>query len=443
MRQISAKAALRKEVDELAASRATLADYSVSLRERCDRLERERAAIGFHISAHPLDDYQGLFESMINKMGFTAHAINEAHAVIFAELAESDFTGIGLSFGGGMANACIAYKSIPCLSFSVARGGDWIDKNVANVLGCPRSKATHIKERGIDIRDPKSREEEAVGRSVFDLVCPEHRDAFVRMHQDVIGGAARTLQFEVQGLQGTRRWLETHAVPFQNPVTGGTEHLAITYDISERKKSEDALRLSTEATGTVVGAQQLSNVRWSVVFDDVELTADEIARLAAEARPLVRSKGRWVELDKVDLKEAAAALAERADQTRLSGAEILRASVGLEGSLLAGGLRVEGTGWATDLLAKASQPAEITTRPEGFTGELRAYQAQTVMSARVVAAMPVLVLVVIRQVNPRYLAVFNDWSGQVLLALCLVSIVIGYVSMLWLTRIPGERRIFR
>ncbi len=75
--------------------------------------------------------------------------------------------------------------------------------------------------------------------------------------------------------------------------------------------------------------------------------------------------------------------------------------------------------------------------------ELRAYQAQTVMSARVVAAMPVLVLVVIRQLNPRYLAVFNDWSGQVLLALCLVSIVIGYVSMLWLTRMPGERRIFR
>ena len=29
-----------------------------------ERLERERSAIGFHISAHPLDDYTGLFESM-------------------------------------------------------------------------------------------------------------------------------------------------------------------------------------------------------------------------------------------------------------------------------------------------------------------------------------------------------------------------------------------
>jgi len=125
--------------------------------------------------------HQGLFESLINKIGYTAHAINEAHAVIFAELAEQDFTGIGLSFGGGMATACIASPSIPCLSFSVARGGDWIDKNVAHVLGCPRSKATHIKERGIDIRDPKTREEEAVSiyyRSLISYVLQNIKQRF-------------------------------------------------------------------------------------------------------------------------------------------------------------------------------------------------------------------------------------------------------------------------
>jgi hypothetical protein len=145
-----------------------------------------------------------------------------------------------------------------------------------------------------------------------------------------------------------------------------------------RRKSSAGLRMFTEPAGdTVVGAQQLSDVRWSVVFDDVELTAAEISRLAEEARPLVRSRGRWVELDKVDLKEAAAALAERATKTRLTGAEILRHSVGLEGSPLAGGLSVEGSGWATDLLDKASSaPTEAVTSPEGFEGELRAYQAE-------------------------------------------------------------------
>jgi superfamily II DNA or RNA helicase len=145
-----------------------------------------------------------------------------------------------------------------------------------------------------------------------------------------------------------------------------------------RRKPAAGLRMFTEPTGdTVVGAQQLSNVRWSVLFDDVELSAADIARLAEEARPLVMSHGRWVELDKVDLKEAAAALAERANKTRLTGAEILRHSVGLEGTSLAGGLQVDGTSWASNLLASASSlPTDLPTSPEGFSGELRAYQAE-------------------------------------------------------------------
>ena len=164
-------------------------------------------------------------------------------------------------------------------------------------------------------------------------------------------------------------------------VTGATLEAAgfdVRVPALSRRKPSPTLRLFTEPSAdTVVGAHQLSDVRWSAVFDDVELTAADIARLAAEARPLVRSRGRWVELDRADLKEAAAALAERADQTQLTGAEILRHAVGLEGSPLAGGVTVEGAGWATDLLARAQDvPTEPVTRPEGFGGELRAYQAE-------------------------------------------------------------------
>lgn len=106
--------------------------------------------------------HQGLFESMLGKLGYHATPMNEGHAVTFAELAASDFTGIGISFGGGMVNVCVSYKTIPALTFSVARGGDWIDSNAANVLGLPSSKATFIKESGMDIRSPQGREEEAI-----------------------------------------------------------------------------------------------------------------------------------------------------------------------------------------------------------------------------------------------------------------------------------------
>jgi SNF2-related domain/SNF2 Helicase protein/Helicase conserved C-terminal domain len=145
-----------------------------------------------------------------------------------------------------------------------------------------------------------------------------------------------------------------------------------------RRRLAPSLRLFTEPAGdTVVGARQLSDVRWSAVFDDVELSAAEVARLAAEARPLVRSHGRWVELDRADLKEAAAALAERATTTQLTGAEVLRYAVGLEGAPLDGGVRVEGTGWASDLLQSArAVPTDPVVSPAGFVGQLRTYQAE-------------------------------------------------------------------
>jgi hypothetical protein len=163
-------------------------------------------------------------------------------------------------------------------------------------------------------------------------------------------------------------------------VTGATLEAAgfeVRVPALSRRKPSPSLRLFTEPAGdTVVGAHQLSDVRWSAVFDDVELTAAEVARLAIEARPLVKSRGRWVELDRADLKEAAAALAERASTTQLTGAEILRHAVGLEGSPLAGGLTVEGSGWANDLLHRAREvPTDPVTRPEGFVGQLRGYQA--------------------------------------------------------------------
>ncbi|HSL59834.1 MAG TPA: SNF2-related protein [Acidimicrobiales bacterium] len=144
-----------------------------------------------------------------------------------------------------------------------------------------------------------------------------------------------------------------------------------------RRKPTPSLRLTTESSDTVVGAHQLADVRWSALFDDVELTAAEIAELAAEARPMVRSRGKWVELDRADLAEAAAALAERASKTRLTGAEVLRWGIGLEGAPLAGGVDVVGRGWATDLIAASREiSTEVDTRPPGFEGELRSYQAE-------------------------------------------------------------------
>jgi superfamily II DNA or RNA helicase len=145
-----------------------------------------------------------------------------------------------------------------------------------------------------------------------------------------------------------------------------------------RRRPSPKLRLEADqAAPSVVGANQLADVRWSVLFDDVELDAADIRRLAAEARPLVRSRGQWIALDHADLAAAAAALDERGAKSQLTGAELLRHALGLQGTPLAGGLSIVGSNWAADLMRRAEEiRSEPMGAPAGFAGELRSYQAE-------------------------------------------------------------------
>ena len=145
-----------------------------------------------------------------------------------------------------------------------------------------------------------------------------------------------------------------------------------------RDRPAPSLRLTALEDGdSVLGAQQLTAVSWTAVFGDVELTASQIHELASQARPLVRDRGHWIALDHADLAEAAAALAERAEVTALTGSEMLRQVLGLEGPSVRGGVTISGSGWAADLLRAAAETSEAAERtPPGFVGELRNYQAE-------------------------------------------------------------------
>ncbi len=146
--------------------------------------------------------------------------------------------------------------------------------------------------------------------------------------------------------------------------------------LSTKKASSQLKLTSFGSSERAVGAQQLSDVRWSAVFGDQELTAGQIRDLASQSRPLVRSQGRWVAVEHADLEAAAAALEERANRTQLTGADMLRYALGLDGTALGRPIQLEGEGWAADLLASAaSVPEQPPTSPEGFEGELRSYQA--------------------------------------------------------------------
>ena len=111
----------------------------------------------FSSPADPIDSdistlyHQKTLESFIGDMGYDAEPINEGMAVIYSELADNSFTGLGISFGAGMTNVCLSYYAVPVMKFSVARGGDWVDEQAAQATGTPVDKVTSIKEEDFEL----------------------------------------------------------------------------------------------------------------------------------------------------------------------------------------------------------------------------------------------------------------------------------------------------
>jgi hypothetical protein len=103
--------------------------------------------------------------------GYKPIAINEGLAVVFSELEDQNFTGIGISCGGGMCNVTLAYLSIPSIMFSITKGGDYIDRSAAAVVNEAATRVRVIKEEGLDLlRTAKDKYEKALQIYYEDLV---------------------------------------------------------------------------------------------------------------------------------------------------------------------------------------------------------------------------------------------------------------------------------
>ena len=133
----------------------------------------------YSIPGEPLDTEVNLgyhkktLQSMLRKLGYNAKPINEGLAVVFAELGGDDhFTGIGMSFGGGMVNVCFAYRSLPLLMFSIPRSGDWIDERATLAVGENASYVCSIKEEGLDLTQSNglSKIQSALGIAYDELI---------------------------------------------------------------------------------------------------------------------------------------------------------------------------------------------------------------------------------------------------------------------------------
>ncbi len=105
-------------------------------------------------------------------------------------------------------------------------------------------------------------ESSVIGGCTFDLIVPEHRAEWIARHQRICAGEKLNWEFEIVGLRGTRRWMETHAVPLPLP-DGRTAHLAVTREITSRKQLEQEreclLQSEREARTEAERASQLKD----------------------------------------------------------------------------------------------------------------------------------------------------------------------------------------
>lgn len=88
--------------------------------------------------------------------------------------------------------------------------------------------------------------EQVKGKSVLGIIDEPYRKAFDQLIQNVFKGKSGKLEFEITGLKGTHRWLETHAVPLKGAEGKIISLLGVTRDITERKKAAEEIKNTTE-----------------------------------------------------------------------------------------------------------------------------------------------------------------------------------------------------
>lgn len=147
-----------------------LAMFKALLKELLGSPVVDRERIIFTVPAAPVDAsfdviyHETVIQSILDDLGFSGKAINEGHSLVFSELGDYDLTGVAVSMGAGQTNVAICNLGDLVTSFSVAKGGDYIDFQTAASLGfdphnptesqITPNLVTFIKEQGVDLLNP-------------------------------------------------------------------------------------------------------------------------------------------------------------------------------------------------------------------------------------------------------------------------------------------------
>ncbi|MBF0541029.1 MAG: hypothetical protein HQK91_06230 [Nitrospirae bacterium] len=155
--------------------------------------------ICFSVPGQPVDSnisivyHESVIKRFLSTLGYVPISINEGLAVVMSELKNENYTGIGISFGGGMCNVCLAYYSVPVITFSIQKGGDYIDAMAGASIGESATKMKGIKEAGLDFTSKDVSDRAIIALQIFydDLII-----TLLKAMRDVFSSSERIPKLE-------------------------------------------------------------------------------------------------------------------------------------------------------------------------------------------------------------------------------------------------------
>lgn len=140
-----------------------------------------------------------------------ARPINEGMTLVYSELENKLFTGLGVSCGAGMVNVAFGLFGVEVFSFSIVNSGDWIDQQAAKATG-ETAVFINKEKTKIDLeKEPTTLVERAI-KAQYEIMIQKtvhgikegfmkHEDKKARLDQpvDVVlaGGTASPKGFDV------------------------------------------------------------------------------------------------------------------------------------------------------------------------------------------------------------------------------------------------------
>jgi len=104
----------------------------------------------------------------------------------------------------------------------------------------PDGRLLQMNRAGLDMIDVQE-ESQVLGEKVDVLVDEEYRQAFNEMNARVLRGEKCSLEYKIHSIKGKELWVDAHAVPLIDKKTKKVSILAVTRDITEKKKTNELI----------------------------------------------------------------------------------------------------------------------------------------------------------------------------------------------------------